>query len=37
MQHKIAKYLFDIQESVNSIEDYIGINKNFNEYSSNNQ
>ena len=35
MQHKIAKYLFDIQTSIESIEDFIGNNKNFNEYKSN--
>lgn len=37
MQHKIAKYLFDVQESIKSIENYIGINKNFHEYSNNKQ
>lgn len=37
MQHRIAKYLFDVQESINSIEDYIGENKNFKNYSSNKQ
>ena len=35
MQHKIAKYLFDIQESINSIDNFIGQNKNFNEYIAN--
>ena len=37
MQHRIAKYLFDIQEAVNSIDDYLGKDKNFNEYSKNKQ
>jgi uncharacterized protein with HEPN domain len=37
MQHRLAKYLFDIQESVNSTEEYLGENKNFYEYSSNKQ
>ena len=32
MQHRIAKYLFDIQESINSIDSFIGQNKDFNEY-----
>jgi len=32
MQHKIAKYLFDINESILSIENYIGNNKDFNVY-----
>lgn len=35
MQHKIAKYLFDINESILSIESYLGSNKNFNDYSNN--
>lgn len=32
MQHKIAKYLFDIQESIDSIDGFIGTSKDFNEY-----
>ena len=36
MQHKIAKYLFDISESINSIENYLGENKDFNDYSKTN-
>jgi uncharacterized protein with HEPN domain len=32
MQHKIFKYLYDIQLSIESIESYIGNNRNFNEY-----
>ncbi len=35
MQYKIAKYLFDVSESINSIENYLGINKKFIDYSSN--
>lgn len=35
MQHKIAKYLYDINESVLSIENYIGDHKDFNDYSNN--
>jgi uncharacterized protein with HEPN domain len=35
MQHKIAKYLFDINESILSIENYIGNNKDFNVYENN--
>lgn len=35
MQLKIAKYLFDISESINSIENYLGDNKDFNDYSKN--
>jgi uncharacterized protein with HEPN domain len=34
MQHKIAKYLFDIELSINTIEDFLGIDKNFIRYSS---
>jgi len=32
MQHKIAKYLFDINESILSIENYLGTKINYNEY-----
>ena len=32
MQYKIAKYLFDIQVSIYSIDSFIGENKDFNEY-----
>jgi uncharacterized protein with HEPN domain len=32
MQHKIFKFLYDIQLSIESIESYIGNNRNFNEY-----
>lgn len=35
MQHKIAKYLYDVNESVLSIENYIGDHKDFNDYSNN--
>ncbi len=35
MQHKIAKQLFDIQESIFSIETYIGNVKDFYEYEKN--
>lgn len=30
MQHNVKKYLFDISESINSIEEFIGDNKDFN-------
>lgn len=32
MQHNVKKYLFDISESINSIEEFIGDNKDFNHY-----
>jgi uncharacterized protein with HEPN domain len=32
MELKINKYLFDITTSINSIYDYLGENRNFNEY-----
>jgi len=35
MQRKVLKCLFDIQESINSIEDYLGEKRNFEEYISN--
>ena len=34
MQHKIAKYLFDIELSIRTIEDFLGVDKNFIRYSS---
>ena len=35
MQRKIQKYLLDIKESIDSIYDYLGDKRNFNEYKSN--
>lgn len=35
MQREILKYLLDIQESINSIYDYLGDNRDFNDYKSN--
>jgi uncharacterized protein with HEPN domain len=35
MQREILKNLHDIQESINSIYDYLGDKKDFNEYKSN--
>lgn len=35
MQREILKYLLDIQESIKSIDDYLGDKRNFNEYKSN--
>lgn len=35
MQREILKYLLDIQESVNSIFDFLGDNRDFNEYKTN--
>ena len=35
MQRKILKYLFDIQESINSIYDYLGDKRDFDDYKSN--
>lgn len=35
MQRKIKKYLFDIQESINSIYEFLEDKKNFNEYATN--
>jgi len=35
MNNMIKKFLFDIKESINSIENYIGDNKDFNVYQSN--
>ncbi|MDA3953224.1 MAG: DUF86 domain-containing protein [Bacteroidales bacterium] len=35
MELKINKYLFDIITSINSIYDYLGENRNFNDYQQN--
>jgi uncharacterized protein with HEPN domain len=35
MQRKILKFLFDIQESIQSIYDFLGEKRDFNEYKSN--
>ncbi len=35
MQREILKYLLDIQESINSIYDYLGDERDFNDYKSN--
>lgn len=35
MQREILKYLLDIQESINSIYDYLGDRRDFNDYKSN--
>ncbi len=35
MQHKIAKYLFDINECILSIETYLGGKRDFNDYANN--
>ncbi len=35
MEDQIKKYLYDINESINSIETYLGENKNFYEYKQN--
>ena len=32
MQLEIQKYLFDIKTSIDSINDYLGENRDFNEY-----
>ena len=37
MQHRLAKYLFDVLESINSIDEYLGETKDFFKYSSNKQ
>jgi uncharacterized protein with HEPN domain len=37
MQHKIAKYLFDIDDCIKAIEDSLGNDKNFNDYLNNRQ
>ena len=35
MPHKIEKYLYDIKESIDSIEEYLGYKQNFFEYQKN--
>lgn len=35
MKREIKRYLFDIQTSIDSINDYLGINRNFTEYQKN--
>lgn len=35
MQREILKYLIDINESIDSIIDYLGIKRDFNEYKAN--
>ena len=35
MEHKIKKFLFDIKESIKSIESYLGDKRDFNVYQSN--
>lgn len=35
MENEIKKFLFDIQESINSIENYLGEKRDFNEYLNN--
>jgi len=35
MPREILKYLLDIQESINSIHDYLGDKRDFNDYKSN--
>ena len=35
MQHEIKKYLFDIKESIDSINDYLGKRRNFHDYLAN--
>lgn len=35
MEIEIKKYLFDIKESIDSIENYLGNNRNFNDYLNN--
>ena len=35
MQLEIEKYLFDIQTSINSINEYLGSKRDFNEYENN--
>jgi uncharacterized protein with HEPN domain len=35
MQLKIQKYLFDIQTSIDSIDEYLGDKKDFNQYQNN--
>ncbi len=35
MQHEIMKYLYDIQESINSITEFLGNTQDFKQYQSN--
>jgi len=35
MEHKIKKFLFDIEEAIKSIESYLGDKRDFNVYQSN--
>lgn len=35
MNHKISKYLYDIKVSIDSINEYLGENRNFYEFQSN--
>ncbi|MFO8233833.1 MAG: HepT-like ribonuclease domain-containing protein [Bacteroidales bacterium] len=35
MPHKIETYLYDIKESINSIEEYLGDKRDFSEYQRN--
>ncbi|WP_223274580.1 ribonuclease HepT family protein [Salibacter halophilus] len=35
MQHKVAKYLHDIWESINSIEEFLKDNRDFSHYQQN--
>ena len=35
MRREILKYLYDIRESINSIYEYLGENRNFDQYKSN--
>ena len=35
MQLEIQKYLFDIQSSIDSINEYLGVKRDFNEYLTN--
>lgn len=37
MQGEIEKYLFDIKEAIDSIEDYLGENRSFLKYQQNKQ
>ena len=32
MDHEVKKYLFDIQEAINSIEEYLGDTRDFTVY-----
>jgi uncharacterized protein with HEPN domain len=35
MQREVGKYLFDIRESITSIEQFLGIKRDFDEYQTN--